>query len=107
MARKRRSEPAITPPQGTGAGGGDARDAKDLREEIQALREVLRRLNEQARNELELKDLIRATDVIGRASARLANLLKAQAALGGGKGPGTLTRALELALGEMEKDNDG
>ena len=100
----KRKYPSI--PGVTGAAAAPAEN--DLRAEIQALRDVLRRLVDEAQNEMELKDLIRATDVIGRASARLAELLKAQEALQNDDcGSSVLAQVLEKANELIAEEANG
>jgi hypothetical protein len=78
--------------------------AEDLLEEIACLRSIMRRAAELADKE-SLSDedlaLLQVVDSFGRASTRLANLLKTQRALGGGD---DAAAALNQALAEAIKE---
>ena len=64
--------------------GRERLKAGDLSEEIDMLRDLMRRLAEQARPEADLNRQVRLLGALSQASARLAQVLRVQAQLGGG-----------------------
>ena len=64
--------------------GRERLKAGDLSEEIDMLRDLMRRLAEQAGPEADLNRQVRLLGALSQASARLAQVLRVQAQLGGG-----------------------
>ncbi len=87
--------------------GLDAVQAEDLSEEINMLRELMRRLADQAETEGDLDRQIRMLGGLSQASARLAQVLRVQAQLGGGSAlSAELRRMAEDVRKELESGAD-
>ena len=72
-----------------------------LDEEIGILRDIIRRVVVQGGAGLELAELMGMLDTVGKASTRLATLLKAQRALGEGEG---LAASIDQALAQVIRE---
>jgi hypothetical protein len=88
-----------------GRGENEARPAvqasSGLNEEIGILRDITRRVVMLAGEGSELPDLMNLLDTVGKASTRLATLLKAQRALGAAEG---LAASIDEALAQVIRE---
>ncbi|MBI9043371.1 MAG: hypothetical protein JEZ06_02725 [Anaerolineaceae bacterium] len=75
-----------------------------LQNEIAMIRNVLHQIIDQTDTGCSVQELLRILDAIGKASTRLATLLKTEHVLGEGEG---VTDLLNQALREMMKEQGG
>jgi hypothetical protein len=75
-----------------------ASEADDLQEDIANLRDLIRQVTEEANKGRPLAELLQIVDVVGCASVRRANLLKAQKEIDSSR---DLVEALNTALAEI------
>jgi len=75
------------------------RRREGLQDEIAMLRVIIRRMKSLADEDRPLPELLRLCETFGRLSTRLAQLLKAERALGGGSSD--VQSALDEVLAEM------
>lgn len=89
-------------------GGGRTAAQADLSGEIAMLRDLMRQLAERAEHDQDITDAVRILNALSQASARLGQVLRIQAQLGGGSDlAGEIRQAADLVRRELEAAQRG